>query len=127
MKKVLAVLALVFLLACASGCMLFETELTIWNNSGNTIENVRWNGYEFGTIPNDESQSRTVAFGKDHIYLSIDGTEYSTEEEVIVIPVIPQEFRITDLTLVRSLRAAGDASSLRIKDIIENTVESDIE
>ena len=67
MKKVLAILALAFLLACASGCILFETELTIWNNSGNTIENVRWNGYG-GNDSNDESQSRTVA-GKDHIVI----------------------------------------------------------
>ncbi|HBG43099.1 MAG TPA: hypothetical protein DDX03_01140 [Firmicutes bacterium] len=127
MKKLLIFLALIVLLTFSSGCVF--ANLTICNNTTDQLENVRWNGYDFGDLSIEQSGSRSVIAGRAYIYLSISGNDYRTIEKISVIPGQDKTIILNDYTIVEgplSLAAKG-LSIMQIGDIIGEAGVSDSE
>lgn len=126
MKRLLIILVLVLFLVSTSGCLFFEPRLEIYNMASTVLTRVSWNEYDYGTLANGQSRSKSVVSGEGYILLSFDGNDYRTAE-VVSVGLGKTTFTVTNKTVVVNRQSpTKDSSIMRIKDIMENSTVPDI-
>lgn len=124
MKKLAIILTMVFFLTFTSGCLF--TRLTIYNNTSTQLNNVNWNGYNYGTLSIGQSESQSVDSGQGFVYFSYAGYNFHTADYISVEQGDDKKFTLTDYTYVYGPLATKNPSIAQIKDIIVNPLVSDI-
>jgi hypothetical protein len=90
-----------------------STKLSIQNDSGVRLLNVKWNGVNFGSLGLGEVLEREVPEGNGKVFFEVDDKEYKTYNPVTCEKYKRNRFRFIDATYVED-----NANRITIKDIL---------
>jgi hypothetical protein len=120
MKKFLPLMLCFFaiqIISCSAGTIEAEPEATkfsIKNDSKIVLQNVKWNGADFGNIGLGDVSEKIVSSGQGYVHFYFKNKQYSTHEYISVKKHRREEFFIHANTLVTT---SSPQRLLRLEEI----------